>query len=147
MTFESRPMQARRDSTRWAGYAACAWALLFTLPHVYWAVGGTAGLQGRGMDGALSVINIVSIPLSLAAALVALAMIRPWGRALPRRLLASAAWLACVVLTLRGGAGLLQNALGEEDPPLLFKVFEPGFLIGGILFGVAAWHYSRSTRR
>lgn len=25
----------------WAGYAACAWALLFTLEHAYWACGGS----------------------------------------------------------------------------------------------------------
>ena len=147
MTFGTRSMQAQEESTRWAAYAACAWALLFTVPHVYWAVGGTAGLEGRAMDGALSVINLVSIPLSLAAALVALAMVRPWGRTIPRWLLASAAWLACAVLTLRGGAGLLQSALGEEEPPLLFQIFEPGFLVGGILYGVAAWRYSRGTRR
>jgi hypothetical protein len=133
-------------ATAWAGYAACAWALLFTVPHVYWAAGGTVGLDGRPMSGALGVINLASIPLSLLAALVALAMIRSWGRAVPRWLLGGAAWGACAVLSLRGGAGLVQSVLGSEEPPPLFRVFEPGFLVGGILFGAAAWYYSRSPR-
>ncbi len=98
------------------------------------------------MSGTLFVINLLSIPLSLVAALVALAMVRPWGRAIPRRLLGSAAWGACAVLTLRGGTGLVQSLLGQERPPLLFKIFEPGFLVGGILFGGAAWYYSRDSR-
>jgi uncharacterized membrane protein len=133
-------------ATAWAAYAACAWALLFTVPHVYWAVGGTAGLQGHPMSGALRVVNLASIPLSLLAALVALAMVRSWGRAVPRWLLGGAAWGACAVLGMRGGAGLVQNVLGQAEPAPLFRIFEPGFLVGGILFGAAAWYHGRSPR-
>ena len=135
----------RSSTTVWAGYAACVWALLFTAPHVYWAVGGGIGLEGRPMSGALRVVNLVSIPLSLVAALIALATIRSWGGMFPRWLLGSAAWGACAVLSVRGGAGLIQNALGQEEPPPLFRLFEPGFLVGGILFGAAAWFYGRRS--
>ena len=136
----------RPRATAWAGYAACAWALLFTVPHVYWAVGGTAGLRGHPMSGALRVVNLASIPLSLFAALVALATVRSWGGTVPRWLLGGAAWGTCAVLSMRGGAGLLQSTLGREEPPPLFRIFEPGFLVGGILFGAAAWYYGRSPR-
>jgi hypothetical protein len=136
----------RPRATAWAGSAACSWALLFTVPHVYWAVGGTAGLGGQPMSGALRVVNLASIPLSLLAALVALATVRSWGGAVPRWLLGGAAWGTCAVLSARGGAGLVQSLLGQEEPPLLFRIFEPGFLVGGILFGAAAWYYGRNPR-
>lgn len=144
-TAPSTATAPRSSTTSWAGYSAGAWALLFTMPHVYWAVGGDVGLQGRPMSGALSVVNLVSIPLSLVAALLALATIRSWGGVFPRWVLGSAVWVVCAVLSARGGAGLVQNVLGQEEPPPLFRLFEPGFLVGGILFGAAAWYYGRSS--
>ena len=65
------------------------------------------------------------------------------GASLPRRLLLVGAWTACALLVLRGGGGILATlagTLGEshEDVPTLVGVFEPLFLVGGILFGLAA---------
>src|SRR5688572_21278282 len=79
----------------WTGYAACAWALVFAAVHLYWGLGGTAGLPpGLSLfeNTALFVIDLVAIPLCVAGGLLALALVQPWGRRLPRRLLLAAAW-------------------------------------------------------
>jgi hypothetical protein len=39
----------------------------------------------------------------LAGAVLALALARPWGRVVPRRVLVVAAWVGAVVLALYGG--------------------------------------------
>ncbi|WP_425604343.1 DUF3995 domain-containing protein [Natrinema gelatinilyticum] len=127
-------------------YAACAWALLFTVPHIYWAVGGTAGLAGHPMTGRLWVINVVAIPLLLLAVVVALATVRPWGRVVPRWLLLLSIWGVGVVLTLRGTIGLVQRILSFGDighQPFLALFADPWFVLGGVLFSVVAWDYTR----
>ena len=126
-----------------AAYAAFVWALVFLVPHVYWAAGGTTGLGDEPMEGALAVVNYAAIALSVLAAVLALALVRTWGAAVPRRALLIGAWGACVVLTLRGGVGLIQAlaiAVGASDDevPTISLIFEPLFAIGGILFGLAA---------
>ena len=124
-------------------YAACAWALVFLVPHVYWAVGGTTGLGDESMEGALAVVNFAAIVLSGMAAVLALAIVRPWGASVPRRVLLVGAWGACVALSLRGVVGVMQagavaGGVSDEDVPTVSLFFEPLFLIGGVLFGLAA---------
>ncbi len=78
---------------------------------------------------------------------------RPWGRALPRRLLLALAWLAAGVLILHVVAGTTQTALaaagvlavegtsyeGHVGEYVLWEaVWEPFWLLGGVLFGLAA---------
>lgn len=131
-------------------YAAFAWSVVFVVPHVYWAVGGTAGLEGEAIDGALEVINYTAIVLSLIAAGLALALVQRLGRSLPRWVLLIGAWAACILLSLRGGAGLIQDLVvlldgSDNDVSTLALVFEPLFLVGGILFGLAAWRYGRAS--
>lgn len=78
---------------RWperASYAACGWALVFAAVHLYWALGGTVGLPkgfAVAMNPALSAIDILAVPLCLVGTALALALVRPWGRLFPRRLL------------------------------------------------------------
>lgn len=138
MTYQS--LSADR-SAGFSAYAAAAWSLVFLIPHVYWAVGGTWGLDGRSMDGALAVINAAAIVLSLVAGALALALVRLWGRATPARVLLVGAWTACAVLGLRGAAGLLQGLLSQSS--LFVTTFEVLFLLGGVLFGLAAWQYGK----
>lgn len=133
-------------------YAAFAWALVFMVPHLYWALGGTAGLGDESIEGVLAVINYAGIVLSIVAAALALALVRPLGASVSRRLLLVGAWGACVLLSLRGGVGLIQDiaiALGASDEgvPALVLIFEPLFLIGGILFGLAARQYAGAATR
>ena len=122
------------------------------LPHTYWAAGGSAGLEDEPIEGTLAGMNYAAIVLSRVAAALALALVRPWGVFVPRRLLLVGAWGACLVLSVRGGAGLIQDlaiALGDsdEDVPTLILIFEPLFLVGGILFGLAARQYRRASRK
>jgi Protein of unknown function (DUF3995) len=129
-----------------------AWALAFMAPHLYWALGGTAGLGDDSIEGTLAVINYVAIVLSIVAAALALALVRLWGASISRRLLLAGAWGACVLLSLRGGVGLIQDiaiALGASDEglPAVVLIFEPLFLIGGILFGFAARQYASAVAR
>ncbi|WLD94338.1 DUF3995 domain-containing protein [Alkalihalobacillus sp. AL-G] len=121
------------------GYAAFVWSILFGFIHIYWAVGGTLGFEGRAMSEVLFIINLVAIFLCLFAAFIALALVQEWGRKLPPRLLLICAWGACVVLGLRGGVGIIQSLQEAEPIPLLLIIVEPFFLLGGILFGLVAF--------
>ncbi|WP_436344010.1 DUF3995 domain-containing protein [Natronorubrum sp. FCH18a] len=125
-----------------AGYAACVWAFLFGVVHIYWAIGGTVGLQGNPMTGMLFLINLAAIPLCFVAAVVALGLVRSWTQYLSHWMWLTATSGAGLLLTLRGGVGLLQTMLSENHVPLLLMAYDSWFLLGGILFGtvsIARW--------
>jgi uncharacterized ion transporter superfamily protein YfcC len=134
--------------------------LLITAVHVYWATGGTVGLPPDvtvSMNRMLFVIDIVAIPLSVGGALLALALVRPLGQRerVPRRLLLAAGWSVCALMVLHaaptlieGGlmtVGILTTNLTPHDRFSLF-VYEPWWLLGGLLFSIAAWHYTQQSR-
>lgn len=150
----------------WAAYAACALALLSAVPSFYWAFGGTAGIGTVG--GAIEELALSHDPRAialgagaglakLAGGLLALSLARPWGRAVPRRLRLAAACAASAVLTLYGGLLVAVGALvltGVIDPSgpvdraaLRWHVllWDPWFLVWGLLLGVAAWHHARGA--
>lgn len=138
--------------SRPAAHAAALWSVVFMTPHIYWAGGGTAGLpEGEPLEGTIAVVNYAAIALSALAAVLALALARRWGAALPRRALLAAAWAACVVLAVRGAGGLVQGLVqpdaSSEGSDGLVIAFEALFLLGGILFGLAAHEHSRIGRR
>jgi hypothetical protein len=142
-----------------AAYAACALALLYAVPSFYWALGATAGLGtvggrieelGRAHDPRAFALGAVAGILKVAVGLLALALVRPWGRAVPRRLLLGAAWTASMVLTVYGGLLVAVGALvltgvispaGPVDRTALrwhVLVWDLWFLVWGLLLGVAA---------
>ncbi|WP_139185902.1 DUF3995 domain-containing protein [Alteribacillus bidgolensis] len=138
---DSRPQSKSKKWLFFTGFAAFAWSTLFGLVHIYWAAGGTAGFEGRTMSEELFVINLMTIVLCFIAAFIALALVQAWGRKFPSWLLLTLAWIACVVLGLRGGIGAIQSMLQVEPVPLLLIIVEPFFLLGGILFGLVAFLY------
>jgi hypothetical protein len=78
-----------------AGYAAWALAWLSAVPSFYWTLGGTVGLAtvggaieelARTRDAGGVALAMGTSILKVAGGLLALALVRPWGRALPRRL-------------------------------------------------------------
>ncbi len=96
--------------------------------------------------------------LKIIAALLALALVRPWGRALPRWLLLTAAWVAIAIMGVyEGAASLIQHALmvagvistptglGATSARWHLLLWDPLWLLGGILFGIAAWYYHRTS--
>jgi len=157
----------RPPRTTWAAYAACALALLSAIPSLYWAAGGTSGLDtvggaieelARARDPAGVALGVGAGVLKVAGAVLALALVRPWGRRVPRRLLSGVAWAASAVLTLYGGllvavgalvlAGVVRPAGAVDRTALRWHVllWDLWFLIWGLLLGLAAWHYGRQSR-
>jgi Protein of unknown function (DUF3995) len=160
------PPGARRRATAWAAYVACALALLSAVPSFSWALGGSAGLDtvggaieelGRSRDPAGVALGVGAGVLKLAGALLALALVCPWGRVIPRRLLLGAAWAGSAVLTAYGGLLVAVGALvltglvspsGPVDRTALrwhVLLWDLWFLVWGLVLGVAAWHYGRES--
>lgn len=157
-------MTAGRRTT-WPAYAAAAVAFVFALVSLYWAAGGMAGMGtlggeieklGRARDSELVAATWAATVLKLLGALLALALVRPWGRRLPRRLLLVTAWVGAVVLTLYGAAqtaavvlinfGVVDDTQGMSERALRWRMllWEPWFLAWGVLLGLAAWQFGRT---
>ena len=78
------------------------------------------------------VYDLVVVFLSVVGAVVAVMLIRPPRLRLARWTLRTLAWIAFVILSLRGVAGLVAD--GTSDP-----IWWPLFLVGGLLFGGVVW--------
>jgi len=147
-----------------AAYAACVVAALYAVVSFYWALGGSAGVDTLGgsleelaRDGDPVVLWLAGTAglLKVAGAVLALALVRPWGQVVPRRLLLGAAWAGSLVLVLYGalyvvgGALVLAGAVdvsGPVDRTALWwhvAVWDLWFLVWGVLLGLAAWLYGR----
>jgi hypothetical protein len=146
----------------WVGYAACAWAIVFAAMSFYWAAGGTIGIHTIAAQiEEISLVNNADVVfatgvLKVLLALLALALIQPWGRRFPRWLLLLAGWGAGIVLLVYSGANLVDHGLmvtGVIDTPdvlgrraarwhLFF--WDPWWMLGGILVTLTTW---RSQRR
>jgi hypothetical protein len=88
-------------SPAWPGLAAAVWAAVFALMSLYWAAGGQVGGEtlgveierlGRERDPGFVATLWVTSALKGVAAVLALALVEPWGRRLPRRLLLWLGW-------------------------------------------------------
>jgi hypothetical protein len=166
-TMNEPAASTRPPRTAWAADAACVLALLSALPSFYWAAGGTIGLAtvggaieelARARDPAGVALGVGAGVVKVAGAVLALALVRPWGGRVPRRLLGGVAWAASAVLTLYGGllvavgALVLAGVIGPAGPvdrtALRWHVFlwDLWFLVWGLLLGVAAWHYGGQSR-
>jgi hypothetical protein len=150
----------------WPGYAACVWSLLFAAISFYWAAGGTAGADTIGdaiTEPALArepmwvAILWASAVFKLAGAGLALLLLGVWASVVLRRLLLVCGWGAAIILSLYGGLSLIQHALMAADildlPNSLdlravrwhLAMWDPVWLLGGILFALATVQYSRAT--
>jgi hypothetical protein len=157
--------RGRRSPLVWSGYAACAWGLLFAGISFYWGLGGTLGLDtlggtlerlGRSRDPTIFAAVWITGALKVGGAILALALVQPWGRTLPRLPLLLVGWAAAAVLALYGGTLVTGEALvatGVVRPstvywkPLLWHlyVWDMSFLIWGVLFALATWQCMRSA--
>ncbi|MDG6107675.1 DUF3995 domain-containing protein [Dactylosporangium aurantiacum] len=158
MTAKPRPHVGDRRG-RTAAYAAAACAALFAAVNSFWAAGGTAGLHtlggrieemARSGDRTVLLANVVAIVAKLAVALLALALVRPWGRRIPRRPLRVLALSAAALLIAYGGLQtgavlLVATGLVTPDVPWTSTVlwwrlllWEPWFLVWGVLLLIAA---------
>jgi hypothetical protein len=158
-----RPTTRRRRT--WAAYAAAWWAGVFAAVSLYWALGGMIGLDTVGgqieelaRKGEGGVLAWGATVLKAAGVVFALALAQRWGRVFPRGLMLFAGWAGTAVLI--GYAGMtvgteLLVVLGAIEPPAgidwyafywHLAVWDPYFLVWGVLLGVAVRHYQVDTR-
>ena len=159
--------QARTSSRRslaWAGYAAPAWAIAYAVGvRGYHGLGGTVGLGGTFEDpDAMRQASLVAGVGILLVGIAALALVRPWGLRLPRRLvivpaLAGSAYAAAHalvayvtkplhalgVIELRFDGWATRDQAAQFAWDLLF--YEPWFLGLGVLVTLATLHHHRRT--
>jgi len=129
---------------RLVALAAIAWSQSFAAIHVAWALGSTAGLGGRRVSGVLLAIDIVAVPLCLLATWIAWRLRDDRHAATAPRLIRTLAWMACLVLGLRG-LGTIQALLAPPaDATTLTRLVDPFFLLGGALFGLLAHRSARN---
>jgi hypothetical protein len=150
-----------------AAYAAAVVAFGYALISLYWALGGHALVSTIGgyvaqfarRGGPLPLLVALAATLAkVAGAVLAVALVRPWGRAVPRRwLLASSAGVS-VLLVVYGGLNVLLGALvlsgaihpaGSVDRTALrwhVTVWDMWFLVWGVLLAVATVGFWRRTR-
>lgn len=157
--------RARPPLLAWAGWAAFAWGLVFAGVSFYWGLGGTLGVDtlggsleqlARARDPAIVAWVWVTGFLKVVGALLALALVSTWGERLPRLPVALLGWGAAAVLTLYGGvlvagealvaSGVIKPSTTVDWKPLLWHLYlwDLSFLVWGILFGLAAWRYTRA---
>lgn len=122
---------------RVTAYLALAWALVSFIVHTYWIAGGTGGLGGRRVQGVLGGIDVIAIVLSAAAALIALALVRPSWRRRRRWLLLTVTWIGIAAVGLRGVVGIWQEIFQRTGSPVAGPVADWFYFAGAILFGAA----------
>lgn len=161
------PAASRRTAGTVAAYAAAVVAFAYALVSAYWAVGGhrlvsTVGgyvAQFARQGGPVPVLlALAAAAAKMAGGLLALALVRPWGRAIPRRWLLAGSTAVSVLLVGYGGLSVLLGALvlsgvihpgGGVDRTALrwhVGVWDLWFLVWGILLALATVGYWRRSR-
>ncbi len=144
--------------TRRLVYLASALAIASAAVSLFWTLGGTLLLDTVG--GSFEKLARTRSPLALAlgtatslakigAALLSLAVVRPWGRRVPDRVLVGANVFVSVVLVTWGSAnvvagtlaltGVVSSADGLNEHALQWHVFiwDLWFLVWGIALALA----------
>lgn len=149
------PGDPQRSTVYWAEYGAAAWALIFAFLHAAWAAGWYIALPQADAEWAFSrrwfwIYDLVVTAICVVAVFVALALVQPWGRRVPRWLLRVSIWTGAVLLVLRVAGSNLQAAYLMAVDRFTFKpmhLYELWFLLGAVLFGVSLRHFRRAGRR
>ena len=147
-------------------YAAAGAAFAYALVSAYWALGGQGLISTVGgyaaqfarHKGATPVLLALAAAVAKAAdGLLALALVRPWGRFIPRGWLLAGSAGASALLVVYGGLNVLLGALvlsgvihpaGNVDRTALrwhAGVWDLWFLVWGILLALATAGYWRRT--
>ncbi|MFI8849895.1 DUF3995 domain-containing protein [Streptomyces sp. NPDC053499] len=145
--------------SRWHGSFAAGWAVIFAGLHFFWALGGEVGLDVSSGErlanerpawfvaGGLWGVGL----LCLIGAVVALGLRRRGVRGRRWHLLRLLGLAICALLLFRGvliEALLVLGvpAVGEVSAAQKFwtlAVWNPWFILGGVLFGLAVRSFSR----
>jgi hypothetical protein len=131
-------------TSRWTGFASSAWCVAFGAPHLWWALGWSFGFPGgqASYDFFMSswwhvAYDWFVIACCLLGVFVALALNKPAESVAQRAVSLTLAWTAFVLLSLRGVAGLIVDRFQD-------LIWNPTFVVGGVLFGALVWQARRS---
>ena len=154
-TRNTRPL-----SRAWPAYTAAVLAFASAAVSLYWTPGGTRLLDtvggsledlARDRSGGALALGIVVVLVKAIGGLLALALVRPWGARIGRRLLVFLGSSASALLVLYGGVYVLVGGLvlgGAITPSqpvdrhgLRWHVFvwDLWFLLWGLALGLATW--------
>jgi Protein of unknown function (DUF3995) len=152
----------------WPACAAAALALVSAAVSLYWTLGGTRLLDtlggsledlARDRSGAALALGILVVLVKALGGLLALALVRPWGGRIGRRLLVLLSSAASTLLVLYGGVyvlvgGLVLGGVIIPSEPVDWHglrwhvfVWDLWFLLWGLALGLATWrsHVDRSS--
>ena len=153
--------------TRRFAIPAAIWAYLFAAINLYWGIGGTFAIETLGdgiaalagvQDKELLLVNWISVAGKFALGVLALSsLLSLRGKA--SSLLQVALWVAGVLLALYGTGNFIQHALmltgsvpvarllGSLDAVRWHMfLWDPLWLIGGVLFLLLANNYRKTKR-
>lgn len=152
--MRSRPEGTGAEPATLWGRLACGWALVFAALHVYWAVGGDAGLSvSAGPLAAERPLWFVLAglwgvgALCLLGALLARLLARPGLLGVPARLVRWLGWGVSALLLVRGiglevllltDAADLDASVSAAQRAWTLALWNPWFIAGGLAFGLAA---------
>lgn len=160
------PRSAHPRKLVWTGYAVFIWSIGYMVPHLYWALGGTGG-QALLRPSILELpqwelINGVASVFLTAAGCVGLAFVYLRQRGFLRWLLLAIALVGCSLAASHGIYGIVNRILqmagvaALESAPFNWGehayvvwdlvLFEPWFLIEGILLGLVGWYSLENSR-
>lgn len=144
------------------GRTACAWAIAFAALHFYWALGGSWGLSvsagplAEERPGWFVVVGLWGVGLlCLVGGGLGWLLSMSLPRGLVGRVVRALGWCACALLLVRGVAVevlLLTDAGGRgmdvspEQRLWTLTLWNPWFLVGGLVFGLAARASGRARR-
>ncbi|WP_157429840.1 hypothetical protein [Actinomadura oligospora] len=158
---------------RVTGYTAFGWVLVFLAWHVVWAVTGLNSPDPSDHHGAARVVatafEVIVFVMVAVGVVLPLALVQSWGRKVPWWMLATGAWIGCVLLSARGisgvadtvvrAVGVLPDGLtgltteevyGSPHPTAWARFAASAtdvmFAVGGVVFGVAAVAFRRVQR-
>ncbi|MEI4621113.1 DUF3995 domain-containing protein [Bacillus cereus] len=155
------------NQMKWAGYAACIWLILYIPIHIYWALGGTTLMPGLWRDEAKwAAVNWGASVVLLVASIFALLLVHPWGQKISRYLMLAMGWFACILPIVHAVYGYITKGLflagiiplkffdfsvwetldGDYMILIDLLLFEPWFLIAGVLFGSATLQYQSKIK-
>ncbi|WP_037356327.1 DUF3995 domain-containing protein [Amycolatopsis orientalis] len=147
------------ELSKWPGYAAAVWGVLFAIPSFGWATGCTFGAQST-VSPSLVELAQDRVPWFVAVlvgtgllkafgAVIGVGLTRPRGRRLGRTMVFCGS-AAAILLTWHGGLFVVQGVLvkaGAVAPAELVNwylyLWGPWFIAGGLAFAGAVAEYLR----
>jgi hypothetical protein len=150
-------------------YLAALAALSGIPVHLYWTLGGTWGLPGGAAAADLPGLRVTNVAVSVLLACGAAflyGLTRPWSHRPPALLMLAPVWAGAVVCISHGLFGIVTKGLyaagmrsavnwpghltaAQKNLAALhdLAVFEPWFLIQGLLLALAGHWFARTATR